>query len=621
MHNNHKTKSELLKELAELRQRIDELEKLKTNNNKAEETVPGSERMYRTLVNTSPDAIAIHDLETKTIEVSQRWLEMWGYENAEEVIGRSGFDFIAPESHEETRMKIQRFMKEGFIKNVVITCLRKDGTRFIAEVYGTLIKDKSGKVKAIMAITRDITERKRAEKELRESEEMYKLLVKTSPDAVTVSDLQGNIIEVSDRLLEIYGFDTAEEMLGKNAFNRIAPEDRVKAKKAFQEVLKKGFVRNMIYTNLRKDGSRFIAEINGTLIKDADGNPKGVIGSTRDITKRVQMEEALRHSKQKLQHEVTVLRKQIKQSKKYPKIIGNSPKILQLIDLAHQIARTNSTVLIYGETGSGKDLIAKAIHSNSSRIDSSFVAINCAALPEQLIESELFGYVKGAFTGATQDKKGLFEDADKGTLFLNEIGEIPLRLQAKLLQVLESQQIRRLGQSRNIKVNVRIIAASNIDLEEAVKNGTFRKDLFFRLNVLSIKVPSLRERKEDIPLLAKHFLDKYCPLMNKQINDISQEAMDLLCNYAYPGNVRELDNIMQRSIIFAKGPVIEPQHLPHELRSKKSAYSIKSLTDMEKHALEVAIHNNKGNLVAAAKELGIGRATLYRKIKKYDIDI
>jgi DNA-binding NtrC family response regulator len=325
--------------------------------------------------------------------------------------------------------------------------------------------------------------------------------------------------------------------------------------------------------------------------------------------------------KDRLQVEVKNLRMQIKRDHFQQKIIGHSAEILRVISLANQVAATNSTILIYGETGTGKDLIAQAIHYNSARSEAPFIPVNCAALPEQLIESELFGYVKGAFTGALQNKRGLFEEAAGGTLFLNEISEIPLRVQAKLLQVLENQQIRRLGQSRSITVDVRILAATNIDLEDAVRKGNFRKDLFYRVNVFPIIVPPLRERKEDIPLLIRYFLDKFCPSMNKNITTISEEAIEILSQYSYPGNVRELENIIQRSVIMAKGSALLPHHLPSALRKSSSYYEAESLAEMERKMIEATIKKCRGNLIKTSHRLGISRTTLWRKIKKFNLEI
>jgi PAS domain S-box-containing protein len=385
-----------------------------------------------------------------------------------------------------------------------------------------LVKQRTMELEEInMQLKNELAARKKTEEALRESEEMYKTLVKTSPDPVGVHALDGRIIEVSDKWLEMWGYESAEEVVGRNGFDFISPDDQERTRIELKKLLDKDFVKNVEVIMKRKDGTQFIGELNGSLIKDAYGKPKALLATTRDITPRKMTELALRKSENKLKQEVTSLRRQIQQDGRYLQIIGNSKKILQVIDLMHQLAHVDSIILIYGETGSWKDLIAKAIHFNSPRKEAPFLVINCAALPEQLIESELFGYVKGAFTGATQDKKGLFEEAHGGTIFLNEVGDIPLRLQGKLLDAIENQQIRRLGQGKSITVNVRIIEATNKDLEQAVKKGAFRKDLFYRLNVLYIEIPPLREREEDIPLLAKHFLDKYSYSMNKQIKEIS----------------------------------------------------------------------------------------------------
>jgi PAS domain S-box-containing protein len=615
--------------------RSNEINNSKLKRKSAKSIFLESEEVYKLLLKTSPDAIAIHDLDDTVIEVSERWIEMWGFDNAEEVIGRSGFEFIAPESREEAKRHRQNFMKDGFIKNIEYAMLRKDGTRFIGEVYGALIKDASGKVKAMVAITRDITERKREQKELLESREMYRLLLQTSPDAVAVSDLDGKTLEVSHRTLELFGYENSKEFFNKNVFDNTAAEEHERVKDVIQRSLKDGYVRNLEFTFIRKNGTRFIGEACASLVRDVKGNPKAIIGTIRDITERKKLEEKLRHYSRLLekrveertrkleesQQEIKSLRKQIQQSIRYPEIVGSSAAILQVIDLTRQVAQTNYNVLIIGETGSGKDLIARAIHFNSPRKEAPFLAINCAALPEQLIESELFGYVKGAFTGASQDKKGLFEEAHKGTIFLDEIADIPLRLQGKLLQVIENQIVRRLGQSKSIMVDVRIIAATNKDLTEAVRRKSFRQDLYYRLNVLTIKLPPLRERKEDIQLLIEHFLDKHCPGVDREITKISPEVIDILCKYSYPGNVRELENIIQRSIVMAKSGIILPEHLPEELKAQEISREPESLADMEKQMIESALKQYKGNLNKTAKKLGIHYTTLWRKMKKLNINI
>jgi two-component system response regulator PilR (NtrC family)/two-component system response regulator HydG len=585
---------------------------------KTEKALRESEQMYKNLLKTSPDYAAVSDLEGNIIELSESTLKYLGLENEDEIIGKSGFKYIAPEDREKARIAMEKVFKEGTVRNMEFIWQRKDGSRFIAESNATLIKDAEGRPKAILHTTRDITDRKKAEQTLRESEELYKKLLKTSPDLVALSNLEGTIIDASQRTSELLRYKNPNGIIGEDGFNLIALEDHEKVRLTMQKLLTEGFASNVEFIIMRKDGTRFIGEANATLLKDAQGKPKAFLYTIRDITQRKKVEK-------ELTQEVKKLRKQIQQRKPYPEIIGSSPNILKVIELMKQVARTNSTVLIYGETGSGKDLIAHAIHRNSPRKDAPFLTINCAALPEQLIESELFGYVKGAFTGANQDKRGLFEEADKGTIFLNEIGEIPIKLQPKLLEVLERHYVRRLGDNKSVNVDVRIIAATNKDLKEEIKKHQFREDLFYRLNVLPITIPPLRERKEDIPLLVKHFLDDYCPSMNKNIENITQGAMDILCNYSYPGNVRELENIIQRSLLMIQGSTLLEQHLPEELKEitpiTAPEHLSESVADTEKKMIETMIEKCGGNLTRTAHKLGISRVTLWRKIKKLKIDV
>jgi PAS domain S-box-containing protein len=625
MKENEKTKDNLLNNLHKLKQRIIALEKenrlLKKelkNRKRTEEALRETMEMYKTLVKTSPDAIAVGEpKEGKIIEMSDKSPQLFGLNSPDELLGRSGIEFMIPEDQERAKDWLQKVRNGEDLINMEITYVRVDGTHFIGETNASLLRDAHGKPKAIMSITRDVTEKKKAEEALRESEEMYRTLVKTSPDPIAVGELtEGKIIEISDKTPQLFGLKSPDELLGKSGIEFMIPEDQERAKVWLGKVLRGEDLRNMEFTYIKADGTHFIGETNASLLRDAHGKPKAIISIIRDITDRKRAEEILKRSKQMLQREVKTLRRQIRESRGYAKIIGNSNNILHVIDMVQQIAYTNSTVLIYGETGSGKDLIAKAIHHNSHRKEQPFITVNCAALPEHLIESELFGYVKGAFTGAVQNKKGFFEEAHKGTIFLNEIGDIPIRLQGKLLQVLENQQINRLGQSKSITVDVRIMAATNKDLMEAVQKGHFREDLFYRINVLTIKIPPLRERKVDIPLLAKYFLDKYSPTMDKNITSISPEAMNILCKYPYLGNVRELENIIQRSIVIAQGSTLLPQHLPEELVGRKTITAAKRIDAIEGKRILAVIKECDGNLNLAAEKLGMHRTTLWRKRKK-----
>ncbi|RJP17246.1 MAG: sigma-54-dependent Fis family transcriptional regulator [Candidatus Abyssobacteria bacterium SURF_5] len=323
-------------------------------------------------------------------------------------------------------------------------------------------------------------------------------------------------------------------------------------------------------------------------------------------------------------------------------MMGDSPAIRKMINLATKVAPTDSTVLLLGESGTGKEIIAEYIHRMSNRYDKPFLAINCSALPETLLESELFGYVKGAFTGAAGDRKGLFEEGNNGTIFLDEVGDMPLITQVKLLRVLENREVRRLGENKIIKVNVRIIAATNQDLLVAMQEKRFRDDLFFRLNVIQIKIPPLRERMDSLPSLIRYFIAKFNRRFNRKIREIDRQALFILANYQYPGNVRELENIIEHAVIMADDDVIRANSLPEYLQViKKPMLALPSgmeeavaaaaseaqpaepefitLSEMEKRLITDTLIKCGGNQTVAAEKLGISRSTLWRKMKEYNI--
>jgi two-component system NtrC family response regulator len=354
------------------------------------------------------------------------------------------------------------------------------------------------------------------------------------------------------------------------------------------------------------------------------------IGATDYITKPFKLEEIKAQIKKalhlsNLENEVNFLREEL--GKKYGKIVGQSEAIKEVTLLIRQVAKTGTTVLITGESGTGKEVVAVEIHKASTRVDKAFVAVNCAALPEQLLESELFGHEKGAFTGATGKKKGRFEIADKGTILLDEIGEMPINMQAKLLRVLQERCFERVGGTETIHVDVRIIATTNIDLATAITNGTFREDLYYRLNVMRINMLPLRSRKEDIPLLVNHFLEKFDPSHSKKI---SSEAMKILTRYNWPGNIRELQNAIERALIVCQGAEIQPTHFPKELLdgSDETTTPVMNLTEggfsleeLEKHLILKALEKHNNNQTKVAKYLGISRPTLLYRLKKYGIKL
>ncbi len=342
------------------------------------------------------------------------------------------------------------------------------------------------------------------------------------------------------------------------------------------------------------------------------------IDEIRILMKKIVEQKALRE-------EVAHLRKEVNRRYEYSNIIGKSRRMQEVFDLLAKVAEGKSTILVYGRSGTGKELVAKAIHYNSPRKNRPFVAVNCSAIPETLLESELFGHMKGAFTGAISTRHGLFEEAHGGTLFLDEIGEISPAIQVKLLRVLQERSIKPVGGTGSKKIDIRLIGATNQNLQEAVREGRFREDLYYRLNVIPIQLPSLKERTDDIPLLARHFVARYSKENNRAGISLSRQTLQILMNYHWPGNVRELENVMERSVILCQGSEITPEDLPPQLieesletASDKDLAHL-SLKEVEKAHIKRVLESVGGHKMKAAEILQIDRRTIYRKLKSYSL--
>ena len=337
------------------------------------------------------------------------------------------------------------------------------------------------------------------------------------------------------------------------------------------------------------------------------------------VVERVMRESSLRR-------EVSRLRKEVRKEYSFHHILGKSKPMRAVFDLITRIADSPTNILITGESGTGKELVAKAIHYNSDRKEAPFIPVNCAAIPEQLLESELFGHMRGAFTDAKGDKHGLFEEAHKGTLFLDEISELPIMLQAKLLRAIQEKEIRRVGATKAISVDVRIIAATNLNLAEEAKAKRFREDLYYRLNVIEVKLPPLRERREDIPLLVDGFLKKCGEARGKDVKGVSEAALAMLMDYAWPGNVRELENVIERAVTLSRGEKVMPDDLPPAVQGARgdrrvldeAAEQTLSLYELEKEYIKKVLDKTGGNKYKAAQSLGIDRKTLYRKLAEIE---
>jgi len=361
------------------------------------------------------------------------------------------------------------------------------------------------------------------------------------------------------------------------------------------------------------DGSRIPVSICASPLTDHEGNIIGGVETFRDLSA------------------ISMLQKQLSKSYTFDEIISKSVAMQRIFSILPEISRSPSTVLILGESGTGKELVARAIYHASTRNDKPFVAVNCGALPETLLESELFGYKAGAFTDAKQDKQGRFAAAEKGTLFLDEIGDIPQSLQVKLLRVLQNRVYEPLGSNVPIKADVRIITATNRDLQELVNKGLFREDLFYRLNVVKIHLPPLRERMEDVPILIDHFIKQYSAQQGKDIVGISSAALNLLMRYNYPGNIRELENIIEYAFILCEGGFIQPEHLPEpfavpaiktgtDSENASAKQGLQTLEEIEKQAIYMALERNNWKRMATCRELGISKDTLRRKIDRYKLE-
>ena len=358
---------------------------------------------------------------------------------------------------------------------------------------------------------------------------------------------------------------------------------------------------------LRADGSKIPVSISTALLKDASGKVIGGVETFRDL--RI----------------VEELRRELKEKFSFADIISRNHRMREIFDILPAVAESQSTVLIEGESGTGKELVCRAIHNLSPRKDGPFIAINCGALPDTLLESELFGYKAGAFTDARTDKPGRFALADGGTILLDEIGDVSPALQVRLLRLLQEKVYEPLGSTESVRADVRILAATNRNLDELVDRGEFRSDLYYRVNVVRMTIPPLRERNDDIPLLTEHFIEHFNNLQNREITGISDAAMAALLHHDYPGNIRELENAIEHAFVLCREKQILPQHLPpnlqHTLEKDLSSRGIYTLSELEALHITETLKRNNWNKTAAASELGIGRSRLYRKIKEHGINI
>ena len=450
--------------------------------------------------------------------------------------------------------------------------------------------------------------------DLERSESRLAAILNALPDLVFVVDREGRYLEILTSREDLL-YRAPSEMKGKR-FHDILPASVAEAHlRIVRQTIQTRASQTLEYSLSVRAGERWFEGRTGLLGVEINGDP-AVTFIARDITDRKRAEE--------LESQNVYLQEELQVERSFGEIVGQSPAMKQVFRAIERVADTNSTVLLLGETGTGKELIARALHRLSRRRDGVMVKVNCGAMPSTLAESELFGHERGAFTGAVQQKRGRFELANNGTIFLDEVGELSLDVQVKLLRVLQEQELERLGSTKPTKVNIRVIAATNRDLHAEVERGSFRSDLFYRLNIFPIQIPPLRDRKEDVPLLAGHFVTDFARRMGKNVDRIGSLAAARLAAYAWPGNVRELANVMERAVILCEGPVIQDEHIGALDRRSASVESdvFLTLAEMERQHIQRALAKTGGVLAGpqgAARLLGMRRSTVWSRMRKLGI--
>ena len=436
----------------------------------------------------------------------------------------------------------------------------------------------------------------------RKDDDVTRTILDSIADGVFTVDREWRITSFNRAAEEITGI-LKEEAIGQrccDVFHASICETNCALKETFETG---GAVVNRAVYIIDADGERVPISISTAVLKDKSGNTIGGVETFRDLSA------------------IEELRRELEKKYSFNDIVSKSDKMSQLFNILPSIAQSDSTVLIEGESGTGKELVARALHNLSHRKDKPIVAVNCGALPDTLLESELFGYKAGAFTDARKDKPGRFAMADAGTIFLDEIADISPALQVRLLRVIQERTYEPLGATESVQADVRIVTATNRDIEKLVSKGEFRQDLYYRINVVRIKLPPLRERKEDIPLLIDHFIRRFNNLKKKYISDISPDALAVLMDYEYPGNIRELENIIEHAFVLCQGTVISIDNLPEDVRPEevKPVAEVTSMDDLEAVFITQALRRNDFNRKRTAEELGMHKTTLWRKMKELGI--
>jgi formate hydrogenlyase transcriptional activator len=650
------TKQQLLLEMEELRTRLDATERRLqeadeivqakiAGRKRAEETFERVQKYAESIVETIREPLIVLTPDLRVITANHSFYGAFQVK-PEETEGRFVYSLC---DHAWDIPSLQELLEEIIPQNAHFNDFEVEhefpviGRRRMLLNARRIYREGQGTDMILLALE-DITDHKRSEEALKISETRYRRLFESAQDGILILDAEtGQISDVNPFLIEMLGY-SHEEFLGKKLWEIGAFKDMEASQAAFWELQNKGYVRYDDLPLETKDGRPIAVEFvsNVYLVN----HHKVIQCNIRDITERKLIAEALQQAhnelerrveertvelrtalseiktmKDQLEAENIYFRQEIKMKHQFDHILGQSDGLKYVLYRAEQVAPTNTTVLILGETGTGKELIAAAIHNLSPRKDRPLISVNCAALPVNLIESELFGREKGAFTGADTRQVGRFEVANGSTLCLDEIGELPLEVQAKLLRAIQHNEFERLGSSHTIKVDTRIVATTNRNLEEEVRRGRFRQDLYYRLNVFPITVPPLRQRKEDIPLLVQAFIERYARKLGKQITSIQKETMKALQDYPWPGNVRELESVLERAVILCPGPVLQLAD-KLEISSLPLSSTVRTMEEMERNQILKTLSETRWRIEGkdgAAAILSLHPSTLRARMHKLGI--
>jgi PAS domain S-box-containing protein len=593
---------------------------------RAEAAVRKSERQFRLLAETIPALVWRGTPEGELEYLNQRAVQYLGH-TAESLTGGRWLELVHPDHRDATMRRWLHSASTGSSYEDVYQLRRADGVFRWIQSFGEPFYDTEGRIAHWYGLVIDIEDRKRAEIELRRAYDSFSDAQQLSKTGSFITDLLGDDHNWSEEAYRIFEFDPGTKVTVQRIRDVIHPDDLP----AFESVIARGMTgENVTFTFRVVTACATVKHVRGVahVTEKVDGRPM-FVGALQDVTESVVAEVALRTLKDQLYKENLVLRDEVDRTSMFEEIVGASPTLKAVLSRVAKVAPTDSTVFISGETGTGKELIARAVHKRSQRAGRAFLSVNCAALAPTLISSELFGHEKGAFTGATQRRLGRFELADGGTIFLDEVGELLPDTQAMLLRVLQEREFERVGGAQPVHVNVRVIAATNRDLRAAIATGSFRHDLYYRLNVFPIEVPALRNRKDDLLMLIEYFVQRYASRAGKPIRSIDKKTLELLQAYDWPGNIRELQNVIERSVILSSGGVFTVDELWLSTQSFQPTHPMAAAAPFqgdprgEREIIEAALAESRGRIAGpsgAAARLNVPPSTLESRIKALKIN-